>query len=170
MRVRACLTFAAALAAASCSPAPNTSKPATTTEQDVAAIGRVRDAYVAGWKAGSAGDIAAIYTSDALAFPANQSTVTGHDAIMKFNADFFGQFTPNDITLTPEETTVMGDWAFDRGTYHVMVTPKSGAAPVTEEGRYLELLQRQADGSWKVARDIDNTIRPTPPPEAAPAR
>jgi uncharacterized protein (TIGR02246 family) len=164
------LALAALLAAASaCSSATDTAKPATTTEQDTAAIARGRDAYVAGWKAGNATDIASGYTSDALAFPANQPTVTGRDAITKFNDDFFRQFTPDDIKLTPEETKVMGDWAFDRGTYHVVATPKVGGDHVTEDGRYLVLLQRQADGSWKMARDIDNTIKPTPAPEAAPA-
>jgi len=31
---------------------------------------------------------------------------------------------------------------------------------MSTEGRYLVVLQRQADGSWKIARDIDNTATP----------
>jgi len=51
---------------------------------------------------------------------------------------------------------VSGDWAFDRGREHYIVTPKAGGAPIEKTGNYLYLYRRQADGSWKQSRVIWN--------------
>jgi uncharacterized protein (TIGR02246 family) len=148
------------VAVSACSPATETSGSAVSAEQDMAAIGRVRDDYMAAWKAGDAGAIVDLYTADAVLLPRNQPTVTGHDAIMQYSAGFFAQFVPDGIKLTSEETKVSGDLAMDRGTFDIMATPKTGGDQVHEMGRYIVLLQRQADGSWKLTRDMDNSLAP----------
>jgi ketosteroid isomerase-like protein len=52
----------------------------------------------------------------------------------------------------------------------VHVTPKTaGASMVMQNGKYLVILQKQTDGSWKIARDINNSSDPSPAPAAAPA-
>ena len=47
-------------------------------------------------------------------------------------------------------------WAFHLSEYIAMVTPKEGGETVEEKGKVLEILQRQPDGSWKIAREIWN--------------
>jgi ketosteroid isomerase-like protein len=51
------------------------------------------------------------------------------------------------------------------GTYKMTLTPKkAGAKPLpTDEGKYIEVLKRQADGSWKIAYDIWNPNAPPAP-------
>ncbi len=64
-------------------------------------------------------------------------------------------------TFTPLETQVAGDWAYDRGNYTVTVTPKSGK-PMEASAKYLIIVKRQPDGSWKVYREISNSNNPPP--------
>jgi ketosteroid isomerase-like protein len=92
------------------------------------------------------------------------------DAILKYNQDFFTQFMPGKIELMPEETRLMGDWAFDRGMYDVTAMVKNGGRKMAEHGRYLVVMQKQADGSWKVARDFDNIDSPPPAQEPVPTK
>lgn len=122
-------------------------------------IARTRSAYAAAWRNASASQIAALYTEDALVLYPNQPPVAGHAEIERYFTAFFEQFPKNEFELTSAEVTVNGDWAFDRGTYQWTGTPPTDA-PERDEGKYLVILQRQADGTWKVARDMDNSNRP----------
>ena len=67
------------------------------------------------------------------------------------------------IAITPIETKVFGDRGLDRGTYTIELTPKAGGSAVKDEGKYIILVERQPDGSWKVTHDIDNTNIPAEP-------
>jgi len=68
------------------------------------------------------------------------------------------------FALSPEEVQPAGaEWAFERGTYTITLTPKTGGDPIRDVGKYITLYQRQADGSWRMARDIWNSNNPPPP-------
>lgn len=57
-----------------------------------------------------------------------------------------------------------GSWdlAYSVGTYRVTLTPrKAGAKPLpTDEGKFLEVLKKQADGSWKIVYDMWSSNAP----------
>ncbi|MCH7939879.1 MAG: nuclear transport factor 2 family protein [Candidatus Marinimicrobia bacterium] len=69
------------------------------------------------------------------------------------------QFTFN-MGITNEEVRVAGDWAFARGTYTAILTPKAGGETIDIDGKYLTILERQVDGSWKIFRDCFNSNVP----------
>lgn len=50
--------------------------------------------------------------------------------------------------------------AFARGTYSVKRTPVAGGETVETDGKYMTIFKRQADGSWKIYRDIFNSNVP----------
>jgi uncharacterized protein (TIGR02246 family) len=165
MRYLAIAAVMLGLAATSgCTPAGDdaASTASSSSAQDKQALDELRSSYASAWDSGNASAIADLYSADAMAFPGNQPTVTGRDAILKYNEDFFAQYKPGKMDLTPEETRIMGDWAFDRGTYHMTATAKSGDQAMEARGRYLVILRKQADGSWKVSRDFDNTDSAAP--------
>ncbi len=54
------------------------------------------------------------------------------------------------MEIIPEEIVVAGDWAYSRGIY----TTDSGDANF--EGKFMTILRRQEDGSWRIFRDIFN--------------
>jgi ketosteroid isomerase-like protein len=49
-----------------------------------------------------------------------------------------------------------GDLAYAVGSYRQTLTPKKAGAKSlpTEEGKYIEVLKKQADGSWKIVYDM----------------
>jgi uncharacterized protein (TIGR02246 family) len=166
MRTRhAFVAFALAAAAACSAPAP---APGPATGDDLTKINAVRDGFAAAFNAGDAAKVVDLYTADAVAMPSHHATVTGRDALLAYNRDFFNQMSAK-VTITPVETTVSGNLGYDRGTYTMTVTPKSGGAPMNDQGKYVVVLQKQSDGSWKVTRDIDNSDLPMPAPPPPPA-
>ena len=71
------------------------------------------------------------------------------------------------ISITPLETQVATDWAYDRGNATTTITPKSGK-PSEESGKYLVIVKRQPGDMWQIYREIDNSN--SPPPAAAPGK
>jgi uncharacterized protein (TIGR02246 family) len=155
---------------AACQPAPKTetatmgggseAAPAGLSAADETAV-RAVDAE---WsRAASAGDgtaIAALYASDATVLPPMEPIRQG-EASKKYWVDFTNSFSgPIELTTTAVEGR--GDLAYGVGTYRMTLTPKkAGAKPLpTEEGKYVEVLKKQADGSWKIIYDIWNANAP----------
>jgi uncharacterized protein (TIGR02246 family) len=60
------------------------------------------------------------------------------------------------ITYVSAEVRIIGDFAFDRGSFSFTISPKSGGSTAHETGKYLFLYSRATDGSWKIARVIVN--------------
>ena len=167
MRRTVVTTMCAVALAAACAPAA----PKHDMAADVAAIGKVRDAYMAGYKAGDAAAIAALFTSDAASMTNAQPTADGPAAIQAAITAMTGMASSQELTITAAKTDVSGDMAYDRGTFKLTMAMKAGGEPMNEEGRYLVVLKRQADGSWKLAEDMSNLpTAPMPMPAAAPGK
>ncbi|HXO05161.1 MAG TPA: SgcJ/EcaC family oxidoreductase [Candidatus Sulfotelmatobacter sp.] len=59
-------------------------------------------------------------------------------------------FAPTAIAIAKS-----GDMAYEYGLYDIITTDKNGKTN-DEKGKYVTVWKKQADGSWKVAIDIDN--------------
>jgi uncharacterized protein (TIGR02246 family) len=131
------------------------------------AINALRAQFIAAFNSNDSAAAAALYTDDAIIMPPNQDTVEGRQAIQAFYAAMFKQNAAK-IALTPLETRVADDWAYDRGTATTTITQKSAKSgkPIEEPSKYLVIVKRQSDGSWKVYREIGNG---NAPPSRAPA-
>jgi uncharacterized protein (TIGR02246 family) len=139
-------------------------------DADRAAINSVRDQFIAAYKGADADRIAGLYAANAVAMPGDQPTLNGRNEIAKHERDQFSQASVGDVQIKSDEMQLMGDFAFDRGTFSVSMMPKTaGATPIMQTGRYLVILQRQGDGSWKVIEDIDNNAAAPMPPPMPPA-
>ena len=159
MRLRSLLLAGLVIVAApACQPGGTSATPGAgiTVDQAKRAINRTRNEYVSAWRAASADRIANLYTDDALVLYPNQAAIAGRTAIRAYFTSFFAEFTQEVFELTSAEIEVAGPWAFDRGTVRWRGVPRAGGDPVEDHGKYLVILQRQPDGSWKVARDMDN--------------
>ncbi len=144
----------------SCAPsAEEAVEEAATTEADVEAINSQRDEFITLNNANDAAGLASLYTNDAMLMPPNQTAVSGKQEIQSWFQTTFDQFT-SEITLASEELEVVGDWAFDRGFYLIALTPKAGGEATEDRGKYITILRKQVDGSWKLARDIWNSDNP----------
>jgi ketosteroid isomerase-like protein len=154
--------------AAACAPASGAGKPdSATTAADMAAVGTARDAFAAAFKAGDIAAITALYTTDGLTQSNNQPTGTGPAGIAASYKGFFDQMTVTAFTLTPVKTEVSGNLGYDIGTFTFAATPKPKGDTIKAEGRYVVVLRKGADGTWKTIADMDNL--PTAPPPMPPA-
>lgn len=153
---RACCGLLLMLAIGGCAAGPDS---VTRGEDAGAALGRemvlrLEEAF----DAGDAQAIAALFTEDAVAMPAQHPAIQGRDAIRAFYAEQFAAFVIH-IDGVAVETRLFGDHGFSRGTYMVTLRPKAGGDTITDEGKYLFIVHRQRDGTWKATHDISNSSR-----------
>jgi uncharacterized protein (TIGR02246 family) len=134
---------------------------------DEAAIAKVRSAYekAAGTQDGAA--IAKLYAADGVEMPPNAPAAKGRAAIEAFHKAFGQQFMMHGMTITPTDTKVHGDYAYDIGTYKQGLMPMKGGAVVDDHGKYVVLLKKDASGNWLVSHAIYNSDVPLPAPAAA---
>jgi uncharacterized protein (TIGR02246 family) len=151
-------------------PPPAPAAPVADAPADIAAINDARKAFMAAYEAGDAEAIGKLYTADAVSEPNNQPSLKGRDAIVASLKQMFEKVSVKP-TLTPDETRTLGNVGLDRGHYTYTVTPKDGGGtPTSGEGRYLVVFVKDADGTWRVSRDMDNAMGvPPPAPDAADA-
>jgi uncharacterized protein (TIGR02246 family) len=157
------------LPAAGCGPGPAERAPATAagapaplSAADQAAIRATDTAFATAAGAGDAASVAAIYLPDARLMPPNAPTIQGRDAIQQFWGGFLGTYALK-IEVTAEEVEGRGDLAYARGRYVLDATPKvKGPGPLHEVGKFLEILRRQPDGSWRYVVDMYSSDAPAP--------
>jgi uncharacterized protein (TIGR02246 family) len=155
------LLVCAATLAIACGTTTTPTEPTATAPPDPAPINDLRTRFQTAFNSGDAATIVNLYTDDAVMMPDHQPTVEGRAAIQQYYDQLFAQFTPN-IMLTPGDTEITGDIAHEHGTFSITMTPKAGGNAMMDNGKYLVVLRRQADGSWRVHHDIDNSSNPHP--------
>ena len=70
------------------------------------------------------------------------------------------------LAVTIISIQVQGPLAFDWGWHKLTLKPKKGGKPVSTRTRYLEIWQKGADESWKIAIFLDNVdVPPQMPPK-----
>ena len=85
--------------------------------------------------------------------PPNQPAVQGRGDIQAW----FEALPPaSDVNLEWAEIEGVGDVAFVRGSFTLIVTPE-GMDAVADTGKFLNVRRRQADGSWLIHREIFNS-------------
>jgi uncharacterized protein (TIGR02246 family) len=147
---------------AACQPAPKTETmggesavaPGGLSNEEEAAIRAVDVEWARAVSAGEGSAVAALYDSDATILPPMEPPKQG-EAAGKYWVDVLNAFSgPAELTTTAVEGR--GDLAYAVGSYRLTLTSKkAGAKPLpTEEGKYVEILKKQADGSWKIVYDM----------------
>ncbi len=98
-----------------------------------------------------------LWDKDGIAIPPDQGQIKGINEIEKW----LNQSGEIDYEITKyehkfEERKIIGDWAFEWGTYASAAEPKDDGPQIESSGKLLRILKRQPDGEWKVARAIWN--------------
>lgn len=195
---RTILPLTLVISLAACTPAPpaeettaenttagNTADPAGTVgtgtagtaapEQDTGAVGLLRDQYIAAVNDGELDKVASFWSEDGVLMPPGQPAAVGKQAVVAWYRNMFNQVDA-DIDIRSAESQIVGDWAYDRGTFTMALVPKqpaggtgAGAQAGTPPGpaaadvktpaspqtyNYLVMMHRDGGGSWKLARNI----------------
>jgi uncharacterized protein (TIGR02246 family) len=131
----------------------------TGSNANLEMIDKVRDAHVAALNAGDAQSWAAQFTDDAMQMPPNAPGNAGRAKIASWSQAFLDRFRVQ-FSLAVAEVHVLGEWAFERGSYTVSLTPKAGGPSVYDHGKYITIYQRKPGDDWRMARDIWNSNNP----------
>ena len=97
------------------------------------------------------------YTDDAVSMPDHEPIIRGKAALKKHSLEMLGmgmKFTKVEFTTT--DVTVRGSLAFEIGTF-AMTLDIPNVGVVDEQGKYLTIYEKVADGSWKIKVETWNT-------------
>jgi uncharacterized protein (TIGR02246 family) len=135
-----------------------------TTQQsmqsaDPAPIREVREKYQAAYNAADAVAVVALYTDDAVSLADHHLALEGKPAIQNYLEGIYARYGVV-MTFVPIKAEVTGDLGYEHGTYTIKVTPKAGGETVNDDGKYVMIFKRGADGAWKIRHDMDNSNRP----------
>ncbi len=141
------------LFAVSCAPAPAPpEEPPDTTAEDRATIDGTIEPFEAAYNAADVDGVLAFYDEQIVRMPQDAPSTEGLGGVRLSLEEAFALGTP-DISITQEELILSGDIAISRGNYLLTFTPEDGE-PVVVNGKYLNVLRRQVDGDWKIARSM----------------
>jgi ketosteroid isomerase-like protein len=104
--------------------------------------------------------VASVYADGAVLMPPNAPPVVGAQAIARF---FASAPALSAFTVSSESIEIENGMATNRGAYSVTFTPPAMAAPVTDQGKYLWVLRKGSDASWRIAIDMFSSNNPPPP-------
>ena len=129
------------------------------TEADVDAIRALLAQYDALANAGDAAALAELYAEDVIHMPPDAASHVGRGAVLAAMEEMFGANTLQ-LTSVADEIELAGDLAFVRITWDETIAPKAGGDTEQMHGNWLAILKRQADGSWKLWRDMWSVFSP----------
>jgi ketosteroid isomerase-like protein len=147
-------TIAAALLLAACAP-KEPPPPVHDPAADKAAIDAVRNAEMAGLNSGKTDWVGAVYASDVHMMAPDEAAVHGAPGV---TAMLEGMYKAGNINgqYTSSEVTVSGDYAFDRYTAMLQISPFNGGKRINEIIKGIHVYKRQADGKWLIVQDVWN--------------
>jgi len=132
----------------------------SSVENDLRAIEAINQQDVQFALAGDRDRMMSQWTDDFVLLPPAGPILRGRKVI----AEAFGGHSPEilEYVLDIQEVKVLGDHAYQWGTYSYSLRPREGAETIRTSGKLMRILQRQADGSWKMYRGISTIDAPTP--------
>jgi uncharacterized protein (TIGR02246 family) len=134
----------------------------SSVENDLRAIDALNQRDV---QAALAGDTAAMmsqWTDDFVLLQPAGPILRGRSAIADTLLGAASAVEIVDWVFDFQEIRVLGDHAFEWGTYSGHVRPRGGGEAIRSSGNLMRILQRQPDGAWKMSRTISTVDPPQP--------
>ncbi|MEP6687897.1 MAG: SgcJ/EcaC family oxidoreductase [Gemmatimonadales bacterium] len=110
-------------------------------------------AYKSAFLRADAQALAQVYDSDGVRLNEGGVVIRGRTAISRDVAGFVSQVGPVRVTIETAAVWLVDDVAWESGAWSYTFQPK-GKAEQRLGGRYVTLWRHQADGSWRIWRDL----------------
>lgn len=120
---------------------------------DAVKIKAVNEAYVLAWLKNDSAAVMKTLAPDAVLIPQGSRAIEGMKAIKQFWWPSGGKTTVTAFTITTEQIGGEGDVAYVRGTFTLSFIYEDGSNKLerTNNGNYLMIMKRQADGAWRIS-------------------
>ncbi len=133
---------------------------AADEQVDIAAIRHLQASWNAAVESGSIEGYLAVLDEDVELMPTDAPLIRGRDNYGQFLQPVFVQDSYEIEVTDPGTIQVSGDLAYARYEYIIHRTPKGSDEPVSSRRKFLDVLRRQEDGSWRVLEHIWNYNKP----------
>lgn len=122
---------------------------------DIAAIKALSAARAKAFNDGDAGIIAAAFTETGLLMAPGSKSMTGRESVRGYYQQIFDQYKTI-LESGYDEVKVSGNLGYGVGFARVTLVPHTGGDTLVSTSKYINILERQADGSWLTTHDIWN--------------
>ncbi len=132
-----------------------------TKNIDVALVYELWNEYAAAVNSGDMERWNSLWIKDSLQMPPGAPTRVGQEQIRRQMQPLFDQFNTNKMAIHTEEVRIFRNQAYAHGTYKFELTSKGAGRTMCYSGKFLSILEKQIDGSWKIAIDCHNYDAPS---------
>jgi len=122
---------------------------------DIAKIKALSATRAKAFNEGNADVIANAFSESGVLMAPDKRSTTGRGAVHKYYQEIFDQYKTF-LESGYEEVKVSGDLGYGVGFAKVKLVPHSGGDTLVSTAKYINILQRQKDGSWLTTHDIWN--------------
>ena len=119
----------------------------------------IRDLYKRFSQAFAAEDVATLvecFAEDGMLMAPREPTHAGRDQLRQRWEETAATEVTLELRFTLDELVIAGEWAYARGTFTWRGIIKPGEPEAENRGRYLDILRRERNGSWVIARRMRN--------------
>jgi uncharacterized protein (TIGR02246 family) len=125
------------------------------TSADMEAINALHQRDMEASKKWDVDTLVTLWADDIVTLTQGEPPMIGKDAnraaMLRLREDS-SEVQITDYILSFNEVKIIGDWAFEWGTYSGTVKPLDGGDAIRTTGKVIRVLKKDADGSWKIAR------------------
>jgi uncharacterized protein (TIGR02246 family) len=123
---------------------------------DVGLVYELWNEYAAAANDGDMARWISLWSEDGIQMPPGAPRRVGKEQIRREMQSLFDLFTTSNMVIHTEEIRILGDRAYSHGTLEYEITPKEGGKTRSYSVKFLDILEKQVDGSWKIAIDCHN--------------
>ena len=150
-----------AIACTESKPASSAAVPQSASKEE---LGQMNRDFVVALNAKDATKAASYYAEDAVIYPPGEAPVSGRVAIEAYWKGAIESGGVRDATVETIDAKSSGDLGYEIGTFTLTANGPDGK-PISDRGRFVELLRRGPDGRWYSTMGIWNASAPENSPE-----
>jgi uncharacterized protein (TIGR02246 family) len=123
---------------------------------DVGLVYKLWDEYAAAWNTGDFERWLSLWTDDGVQILPDVPLRVGKAEIREEMQPRLEFIKKSKLIVHIEEVRILGDQAYSYGVYEFNLASKEGGETKNYSGKFLNILEKQVDGSWKIAIDCHN--------------
>lgn len=122
-------------------------------------LDNANDKFMKALTSGDYSTIGNMYTDDAVSMPSYEPMWTGKNAIINGNKKMLTESGMKFSNASGKTIKVLGkgDIRVELGTFQMDVKTPNETTAMTDRGKYMNIWQKQSDGTWKIVADTWNS-------------